>query len=76
MRSLIIGLILVGLVLTFGFVSAHWLDGDAEVSSEACPLGDSGCPYAKQGCTTENNCGVSSCGATSGSSCGSGCGGR
>ena len=61
------------LVLTIGiFVSADLTNDKMETTnSGTCDSGS--CPYASSGgCSEENNCGISTCGAVKGGSCGCG----
>jgi hypothetical protein len=74
MKTLVIVSILVGFLAIIGIATASIGNDEVSVdqSPETCTQGQ-GCP-SQGGCSAGNNCGLSTCGATKGSSCG--CGGR
>ncbi len=66
--AIVAGILLVGGVFVAASIGNPSTKNLSEDSSK-CSL-ESGCPSG--GCTKTNNCGLSSCGATKGSSCGCG----
>ena len=74
MKTLLIAGIVAGLILVAGIFLAGNItaqnDVDKDSSNYEC---GSSCPNYGSGCTAENNCGLSTCGAVSGKgSCGCG----
>jgi hypothetical protein len=72
MKTWIIALTITAIFILGGVFVAASIDNPKETTDStqpSCSPG-SGCPYG--GCTAGNNCGLDTCGATTGSSCGCG----
>jgi uncharacterized protein YxeA len=65
MKAILIVTVLIGLVLVAGFVMAN-ADFDNEEEVEQIQS----CSSCRNSCSATNNCGLSSCGAVTGRSCG------
>lgn len=76
MKTLIVLGIVLGLLVFAGIVlviNSKTVQADTSSTQETCQYGDASCPYKESGgCAQESNCGLNTCAAKYGGSCGCG----